>query len=111
MMGDKVKPKFQTSVTLDLWEAVMSVTSAGFADSYLYGAMVMDGTLEPRTLIAYDILLRDKGVRNVLNHFGLVLRKPEPWRDGNGKLTASECYGMLGESPFKKKRRNYDPSV
>lgn len=99
------KPAFTLSVPLSVWDAVAKVTSPAFADSYLYGALCHDGMIEPRTVIAFDALRRDSYVVNALKDQGLALKRPEPWRDGNGKATAAECYGALSDAPIRPRRR------
>lgn len=93
---------FPLSVPDAVWLAVAEATSNGFADSYLYGAYIDAGVLEPRTVIAYDALRRDSHVVAALANQRLVLKRPEPWRDGNGKRSAAECYGALSDAPIRR---------
>lgn len=98
-------PAFPLSVPESVWIAVAEVTSNGFADSYLYGAHPSGGILEPRTVIAYDAMRRDKHVVDALKAQGFVLAKPAPWRDGNGKPTAADAFGTQHSSHRAAKAR------
>ncbi len=93
------------TVTDDVWQAVARVTSEAFADSYLYGAEVRGGELEPRLVIAFDALRRDSHVVDALKALGLALKKPLPWRDGGGKRSAAECYGALSDAPIRRQSK------
>lgn len=81
-------PKFpMDGIPQSLWQAVAGVQSPGFADSYLYGAVLRHGTLFPRTVTAYLALHEKCSI--LLANLEIKLDKPAPF-DPARRTTAVE---------------------
>lgn len=89
------KPKFPIhDIPESLWLAVAGVQSTGFADSYLYGAVLRNRQLIPRTISGY-LALRDK-CSKLLEHLNIELVKPKPFHESGRSPAAEELAGHFG---------------
>lgn len=64
------------TVTYPLLDAMESACGADFADSYLSGAVELDGALIPKTRVAWLSLLSNSTAMGVLKRLGISLLEP-----------------------------------
>jgi hypothetical protein len=92
-----VSPKFPLSIPESIWRSVAVSISPGFADSYLYGAVIHEGSLIPRTVTAY-LALKEKASK-LLDSIGLDLIKPKPFHEQGRPSAAEELASHFGRGP------------
>lgn len=79
-MTDLWTPAFPVSVPIDLYRDVEKIAGGEFADSYLYGAILHNDRLLPRTVTAWERLRDHPEIIAQLKRDGIELVKPEPYR-------------------------------
>jgi hypothetical protein len=70
-------PMFSPTVPMSLWEAVAETFSKEFADSYLWGASLLNGKLTPHTTMAWSRLNDQGAFRAIMKALKYDLEKPD----------------------------------
>lgn len=79
-------PKLPVTVPPELYDAVKAVCTEPFADSYLSGAVVVEGRLLPRTQMAWERLSQNPAAKGVLRRQKITLVPPPPFDPSNDRL-------------------------
>jgi hypothetical protein len=88
-------PKWQPTVPRALYELVADLRGEPFADSYLWGATVMDKRITPRTVTAW--LALNTNASGLLSKAGYALMRPVPFGDpGASRMTSDEVAPFRG---------------
>lgn len=93
------KSTFQLTVPQSLYDAVVKACEQGFADSYLFGALLIGNRLEPRTLTGWRKMRDRKDFMDLIKDLKIELVKPTPYPGDGNRMSASEL------SDFSPKRR------
>lgn len=84
-------PAFRVTVPMGLYDAMVAETSPSFADSYLFGASLVNNVLAPRTVTAWEKLRDNWGAQVVLKAQNIALKKPEPFGAPGGSQMRDEA--------------------
>jgi hypothetical protein len=83
---------YRLTVPQDLYDATCERIDQPFADSYLFGAILANSRLTPRTRIAYDKMRDRTEFMRLLAHLNILLDKPEPWPGDGTRLSHKDCF-------------------
>lgn len=86
-----MKSTYTLTVPQSLYDAVCEECSQGFADSYLYGAVLRGSALHPRTLTAALALEQDSRFRALAKSLNINVHRPTPYPGDGDRLTAKQA--------------------
>lgn len=77
-----------------------------FADSYLWGARLVEGRLWPHTVHAWRKLEQSAGVGVVLSELGYTLQRPDPFPGNPPRMSIRDVHSerFSAESPRRRSR-------
>lgn len=77
-------PTWPITVPQELYDAVAETVDEPYADSYLWGALLHDGKLTPRTVTAWERLKLNRAVMDAMRRLGVEMLKPKPFGSPGG---------------------------